>query len=46
VQPARGKRLDDLIDRLLAKFGIALSSASDFEIKSPTVAIPARLRQL
>src|SRR3954451_23900544 len=30
----------------LPKFGMALSSPSDFEIRSPTVWIPARLRQL
>src|SRR4051794_37291861 len=30
----------------LPKFGIALSSASDFETRSPTVWIPARFRQL
>jgi len=30
----------------LPKFGIAFSSASDFEIRSPTVWMPARLRQL
>src|SRR6202011_4716361 len=30
----------------LPKLGIAFSSASDFEIRSPTVWIPARLRQL
>src|SRR5439155_1392512 len=30
----------------LPKFGIALSSPSDFEMRSPTVWMPARLRQL
>src|SRR5581483_6046582 len=30
----------------LPKFGIAASSLSDFETRSPTVWIPARLRQL
>src|SRR6202030_3873863 len=30
----------------LPKFGIAFSSASDFEMRSPTVWIPARFRQL
>src|SRR6266536_1517565 len=30
----------------LPKLGIALSSPSDFEIRSPTVWMPARLRQL
>ena len=30
----------------LPKFGIAFSSPSDFETRSPTVWMPARLRQL